>query len=516
MKDEYVIAKYLRLSSEDGDKAESESMTNQRRLIDNYIRKMFGDIKHRTVELIDDGYSGTNMDRPGMKKLLIMAETHTVDCIVVKDFSRFARDYIEVGRYVEQRFPELQIRFISINDGYDSIEHIGSAGSIDVALKNIIYTMYSMDLSEKIKSSRKVLYRQGKNIAPYAFYGYKKDPDDKHHIIIDEPAANVVKRLFEMSAHGCGATEIARRLNNEGILTPAQYKKRQYPKCGTWDRFEGYTKWTSSMVRGLLRDERYTGKYIGARNERVSVGSRKHRRRSEDDIAVIEHAHEPIVSDELYKAVQPIVHGGTRPRSDKGIMRGLIRCGGCGHSMAAYGVKNDNVKYYCPYKSYSEHNQCCKTSICDSELATMIIDIVQRELEKAADPEKADKAVKRELYEKITAAERLRCSIESNKKEKLSLYMRLAKGEYDENDFSEQIKELSSSIKENEMRLNALEASIKETKQLSFKDMLLRFKESAEDDRGLIRKLVNTVYVYEDKRIKIVWNFGDINHLIET
>lgn len=146
----------------------------------------------------------------------------------------------------------------------------------------------------------------------------------------------------------------------------------------------------------------------------------------------------------------------------------------------------------------------------------MIIDIVQRELEKAADPEKADKAVKRELYEKITAAERLRCSIESNKKEKLSLYMRLAKGEYDENDFSEQIKELSSSIKENEMRLNALEASIKETKQLSFKDMLLRFKESAEDDRGLIRKLVNTVYVYEDKRIKIVWNFGDINHLIET
>ena len=141
---------------------------------------------------------------------------------------------------------------------------------------------------------------------------------------------------------------------------------------------------------------------------------------------------------------------------------------------------------------------------------------MQRELEKAADPEKADKAVKRELYEKITAAERLRCSIESNKKEKLSLYMRLAKGEYDENDFSEQIKELSSSIKENSRRLDAFDASIKKVKQLSFKDMLLRFKKSSEDDRELIRRLVNKVYVYEDKRIKIVWNFGDINHLIET
>ena len=146
----------------------------------------------------------------------------------------------------------------------------------------------------------------------------------------------------------------------------------------------------------------------------------------------------------------------------------------------------------------------------------MIIDIVQRELEKAADPEKADKAVKRELYEKITAAERLRCSIESNKKEKIGLYMRLAKGEYDENDFSERIKELNSSIKENSRRLDAFDASIKKVKQLSFKDMLLRFKKSSEDDRELIRRLVNKVYVYEDKRIKIVWNFGDINHLIET
>lgn len=515
MKDEYVIAKYLRLSSEDGDKAESESITNQRRLIDNYIRKLFGDIKHRTVEFIDDGYSGTNMNRPGMKKLLIMAETHTVDCIVVKDFSRFARDYIEVGRYVEQRFPELQIRFISINDGYDSIDHIGSAGSIDVALKNIIYTMYSMDLSEKVKSARKVLYRQGKNIAPYAFYGYKKDPDDKHHLIIDEPAAKVVKRLFEMRAQGCRATEIARQLNNDGILTPAQYKKRQYPECGTWDRFEGYAEWTSSMVRGLLRDERYTGKYIGARNERVAVGSRKHRRRNADDIVVLENMHEAIVSDELYRSVQPAVHGGTRPRSDKGILRGLIHCGGCGHSMAAYGSRDD-IKYYCPYKSYSEHNQCCKTPVCDSELAGMITDIVQKELEKAVDPEKADKAVKRELYVKTAAVEQLRGSIENDKKEKLGLYMRLANSECDEKSFSGRVKELNDSISENSRRLDALEDSIKAEKELSFGDMLMNFKESVKDNREFIRKIVNAVYVYDNGRVKIVWNFGDKNNSAEA
>ena len=185
MPEQYVIVKYLRLSLEDGDKEESDSIVNQRNLLDYYIHQIFKDRSVEVIDITDDGYSGTNMNRPGIKRLLVLAETKQINCVMVKDFSRFARVFIEVGRYSEQKFPEWQIRFISVNDGYDSNDFRGMTGGIHMALKSIVYTMYSRDLSEKVKSARKVLEKQGKYFAPYAFYGYNKSPDDTHKLMID-------------------------------------------------------------------------------------------------------------------------------------------------------------------------------------------------------------------------------------------------------------------------------------------------------------------------------------------
>ena len=159
MLEKFVVVKYLRLSIDDGDKIESDSIENQRNLLDYNIQKLFPNNDVEVIEIVDDGYTGTNMNRPGMRKLLILAETREINCIIVKDFSRFARDYVDLGTYVDKTFPVWNIRFISINDGYDSLNFGGITGGIDMALKNITYTMYSRDLSEKVKSSRKVIYK---------------------------------------------------------------------------------------------------------------------------------------------------------------------------------------------------------------------------------------------------------------------------------------------------------------------------------------------------------------------
>ena len=227
MQDKYIVVKYLRISLEDGDCPESDSIGNQRELLDLHISVIFKNTPNlEVIELIDDGYTGTNMNRPAMQKLLVLAETHQIHCVIVKDFSRFARDYIDVGRYTDMIFPEWQIRFISTNDAYDSTDYLGATCGIDVAMKNLSNTMYSLDLSEKIKSVKHLQQKQGKFISCFAIYGYVKSPEDKHKLLIDPEAAEIVKRIFNMRDDGISFRRIAAILNNEGIPSPSEYKKK--------------------------------------------------------------------------------------------------------------------------------------------------------------------------------------------------------------------------------------------------------------------------------------------------
>ncbi|UKI36704.1 MAG: recombinase family protein [Clostridiales bacterium] len=246
------------------------------------------------------------MNRPGMKRLLILAETKQINCVIVKDFSRFARDYIEVGRYAEQKFPEWQIRFISVNDGYDSNDFKGITGGIDMAMKSIAYTMYSRDLSEKVKSARKILQKQGKYFAPYAFYGYVKSPDDKHKLIVDSVAAKIVKRIFALRISGSSPAQIAYILNEDKVPTPSVYKKMNDPLTRDWNTVSEYCKWSSGTVVNILRDERYTGKLIAQKYERIAVGSSKVRAVASENRIVVPNTHASIISQKTYDEVQAL------------------------------------------------------------------------------------------------------------------------------------------------------------------------------------------------------------------
>lgn len=508
LQDKYVIVKYLRLSLEDGDKAESDSIANQRILIDFHIEKLFKDKAYEVIEIVDDGYSGTNMNRPGIKRLLILAETHGINCVIVKDFSRFARDYVEVGKYADQKFPEWQIRFIAINDNYDSQDYIGATGGIEVALKNITYTMYSRDLSEKVKSARKIQYKQGKFVAPYAFYGYIKNPDEKGKIIIDEIAAEIVRRIFNMRISGIMPTEIAKQFNKEGILTPSQYKKSVDPLCRDWNSVGKYNLWTASIIGNILRDERYTGKMISLKHERVVVGSTKVKSVSKEKRIVVENTHEPIISQETFNAVQTLSRSRIKPTPSETSLKGLVRCGGCKHKMSVYGVTK-NTKYYCNYKKYTSDSDCFQGKILETDLANVVIEALQKELEKVAELSKLQKKFNDAVKRNSRKIDTLLCKISEQKINKKQEYIRLTKDEISEHQFQKRRDKINAEIERLENEIIKLKGESISAEDFSFIKLFQKYIGIEKPNHKVLCDLINAIYVFPDNRIEIQWNFSE-------
>ena len=498
LQDKYIIVKYLRLSREDGDKIESDSISNQRNLIDYHISKVFADREIETIELVDDGYSGTNMNRPGMKKLLILAETHSINCIIVKDFSRFARDYIEVGRYIEKIFPEWKIRFISINDKYDSLDYRGITGGTDIALKNITYTLYSMDLSEKIKSARRIQYKMGKFLSPYAFYGYIKDPYNEGCILIDKEAAENVRRIFNMRLSGIKNSEIARQFNDEGILTPADYKKSIDPLCREWNNVSDSHCWTASIVTNIITDERYTGKMISRKHERVTVGNPKVKSVSKEDRIVALNTHEPIISQEVYDAVRGIASRRKPTNCAKVGLQGLVCCGGCHHKMSASGKKGQNIKYSCQYKRFIEDNDCVAKSIAESELADIVVNVIKNEIAKAVDMsvvENKNNDRKRQLEAEIEAIYR---NIAGEKRKKTEYYILLTKNQIDEQEFQQRRNKINDTVAEYEQQIEKLKHETVSLNKLSATGIFNKYIGIDEVNRETVEDLIKEILVYQD------------------
>jgi DNA invertase Pin-like site-specific DNA recombinase len=299
----YTIAKYLRISAEDidldgCDKYESNSIGNQRDLLDDFITRIPEFAGCEIIEALDDGRTGTNFLRPGVQRLIELAEKGAVNCIIVKDLSRWGRNYLEVGDFLEQKFPAWGTRFISINDMYDSAKLNGATGGIDIAFRNLIYEMYSHDLSEKVRSARFSAAKQGKFMGGYGFFGYKKDPTDRHKLIIDPAAAPTVERIFELALDGHTQSQIAKRLNAEGCETPQQAKTRQGAR-NKWRR--GLSdNWYGEQVSNILRDERYTGKLIFGKTRVKEVGKQEFDRVPREDWIVADGAIPALITQELF------------------------------------------------------------------------------------------------------------------------------------------------------------------------------------------------------------------------
>jgi len=282
-----------------GNKEESNSIIMQRILLHRYVEEHFTD--YELHEFCDDGYTGTNFERPGMQDMLEQVRNGGIDCIIVKDFSRFARDYIELGSYLEQIFPFLGVRFISVNDNYDSKDYQGSIADIDVNFKNLLYDLYSKDLSGKVRSSLVVRKEQGQYISANTPFGYEKDPKDRHALLIAEEEAEVVRRIFALTVEGYTSTGIARLFNETHVKTPIEFKieKGKTSRVPKGDRF----LWNSSTICQILRNEIYIGNIVQKKYEKDFVGGKNHIKPREEWLTGYNH-HEPIIDKELFAEVQ--------------------------------------------------------------------------------------------------------------------------------------------------------------------------------------------------------------------
>lgn len=347
-----TLAIYLRISEEDRDtngEKNSRSILNQRKLILKYIndKEEFNGCK--IMEFIDDGYSGMDFERPGFKRMLEMAKQQQIDVILTKDYSRLGRDYLIVGNYIERIFPLLDVRYISINDEYDSSENLGKTQDLDAGIKGILNTLYCKDLSIKINASRRILLEQKKYIASRAPFGYKKSPEDKHKLVVDPEAEVIVKQIFDMYLSGYGMEKIASKLNEQYSSILDYYEKKGEKRKKTPYEEGCKRMWTSPSVKNILHNEVYTGKIIANKNIwKKEGGKKKHIVNDRSKWIIKENCHEAIISQEIFDEVQRETlkrhHGQTcNPRKNFVRKRGFILCAYCGRSM----IKKKTI-YRCP------------------------------------------------------------------------------------------------------------------------------------------------------------------------
>lgn len=372
-----TAAIYIRLSLEDDDlidgKSESESITNQRGLLMDYIRASPELCQSTVLEFSDDGYSGKNFDRPGVQKLLAATRSGKIDCILVKDLSRFGRDYITVGNYITKVFPFLGVRFIAVNDHFDSTRK-GDLDSLDTSFQALIYDLYSRDLSQKVRTAKARLAAQGVYINPVAPYGYRKSPDDRHLLVPDPNTAGTVRRIFQMAADGIAVEKIAWTLNSEGIPPPSKVKKGTSSEHANWSN----EYWSKNNVYYIVRDRQYIGSNVFGKRTRRQIGVRRTLTARLEDWIVVDDCHEPLVSKRLFQKAQEQLGGGYKQICQRRIDNPLSRkvyCGVCHYAIVRRGSKN---KYYrCCRPRTVPGLACCQVKIFEKDLMAMVVEAIR-------------------------------------------------------------------------------------------------------------------------------------------
>lgn len=513
---EYVVCLYIRLSMEDDDisenpfKRESGSITTQRALLYDYIKNREEFENCKVIEKCDDGFSGTHFDnRPQFTEMIELAKKGKIDCIIVKDFSRFGRDYVELGNYLEQLFPFMGIRFISVNDNYDSAElSDGTTGGLDVAFKNLIYDYYSREMSKKQKVSWQRRAQQGQYTATNALYGYKKSEEDKHKLTIEPEEAAVVREIFAMKTAGMGTTMIAKTLNDRGILSPSElYHLRGCTRQWTNKGTKCY--WTASKVEAVIRDEKYTGNMVQLKTKLDSVGGKQVKRPQEEWVRV-ENTHEAIIDYPQYiKAVSSLKQQKAKEGKRQ---KNIYYCGCCGRALfnAHYGT------VFCKQRSFKTDSDCKDIEIYKHDADMAVLAAVKKEAELYLDRDKLSRqAVKRNTS--LSVSDRINAivkSMEAAQKGWFALYDKYADGKLERELFLNEKKKYDADMEQMEEELAALKQAqeAEESAQDGAKkkaEQAVIFLEANELTEDMKEKLIEKIFVYPGNRIEIVWKFRE-------
>lgn len=522
MPDEKCVAKYLRLSLEDDDVIdESNSITNQRIVLSQYIANCEELKGMNVLEFKDDGYSGTNFNRPGFQEMMLQCRKGKISTIIVKDLSRFGRNHIEVDTYLEQIFPFLGIRFIAVNDNIDSKSFDLGLPGMDVGFRNIINEHHSVDTSQKVKCSFRERMKAGKYMGARAPYGYIKPDEDVTSLVINPETAPIVQRIFHLYvSEDYNITQIARWLNENEIMCPGQYKK-EVLKTGVKNTTNRFI-WYPTTVRLILTTETYLGKTVGGKWKVATVGSNKHVKTEENEWIVVEGTHEAIISRELFERAQEKLEKRSRKKrrshTNNYPLKGKLVCGGCGQKLVHISRCNPHVK--CPRKFNSTNMDCLRENLYDEELNSLVLRAIKLFASIADGSKLILEGQRNELRKTVNSATKLirRCEDQINrlKHEKSEQYMRYALEEITENDYLQKTEELDKIIADKEN-----EAKHCKSVQEEATERLIHFPRASkgclmdivanenELTKELVDEFIKEVKIFADKRIEIEWNFAD-------
>ncbi len=525
MENDIIIAKYLRISAEDSDiqkfgKIESNSIKNQRHLIEDFIGRMPEFAGADILEFCDDGWSGKNFERPAFKTMLEQIKCGQINCVIVKDLSRFGRDYLTVGNYISRVFPFLGVRFIAINDGLDSVRAM-EVDSLDTLFKTLLYDLYSRDLSYKVRSAKQFKAKRGDFLSPFAPYGYRKAEKNKNQLQVDPESAKVVHWIFKMAADGIHPVQIARTLNAEQVLTPMMYKRATGCSRSEWPCVSRDNFWTENTIIKILRDERYMGRTIYGKRTRDKVGKDHVVSVQRKDWIVVENTHQEIVSKEEFELAKEqlrkyLEHNKTISSRKGTMLYKKVRCGVCGHIMKRVNAKQPY--YMCSTPRFTDAYFCMKEPILEGDL----IKIVLKELrvqalyaiesnhiweEKQQNKIKDVNVMAKMLFQLKQSQTKSECSIQR-------LYEKFAFGELDKTTYLKAKRDIVKNRDAVSLQIEKLEAKLKNLnadKSLG-NQSTDHWNQCAEIEKltdEIAPDVLEKIVVYLDNVLHIVWNYQE-------
>lgn len=517
MKKSSKIAIYLRLSIEDDapggrNYKESSSIASQRKMLMEYISNDVELKGQEVAEFCDDGFSGTNMDRPGVQELLDQVRKEKISCILVKDMSRFARDYIELGDYLNQIFPFMGVRFIAVNDHYDSREHEGNTTPLDTAFRTLLYDLYSKDVSVKVKASFQNKCANGEYVFGQVPFGYAKSRTEKNAVIVNEKEAEIVRHIFSLAEQGMSSTQIAKILIREQTPTITQMR------CPGRKMAREHHAWSCTAVRGILNNRFYLGEMAYGKSVRKSVGSKNGIAVPKDEWKVIPDHHEPLVTPEVFARVSVFrPEQSTRRKRPKHPLTGKIYCGGCGYAINYKPQGNSKIPnhFWCRKHSLLQIPDCC-TYFNAAILEEIVLIEVYQELMRRGDLVKQRETLgqfQKEMLHKLgKELENCRMQYRSLQKEADALYEGYALKQMEAADYRSRADEITLQMKEIKCKIENTEqelARLTEEYQRPKQDMkdIIRFSKMEELTQEMVDVFIKKVTVYKGKRVEIEWNY---------
>ena len=518
---DYHVALYIRLSKEDENEGPSESVNNQKSLLDDFVKK------HRLSvydTYIDDGWSGTNFDRPDFQRMIGDIEAKKVNMVITKDLSRLGRDYIMTGHYMERYFPEKRVRYISLLDGIDT--GVESSANDITPFRAIMNDMYAKDISKKIKSVKRDKQRKGQFIGGKPVYGYKMHPTEKNKIVIDEEVAPMVRRIFNMALDGMSCRQIATQLNEEGVPTPATYAGLPVAKPGPYTGL-----WSSERISDMLQNETYIGNMVQGRTVKISYKSKKCLKQNRENWVVVENTHEPLIDKETFQKVRMLVNSRkhTRSRTYDFLLKGLIFCHECGYPLAVLNrpnAKGEDVLYFVcrTYQRFTRNGACATHYIKEKTVTDAVISRMQEVCKDFLDGQvllpMAQEAVRETSRESRCSAkmDALQEKIDSLTKNIDRMYTDRLSGLLPETDFQRIFVRLKDQRERLEERLQELEQWQKYP--INQRDRALeltqRYRDTACASRELLVSLIQRIELTENREVLIQLRFAQPHITKET